>query len=656
MLGGITNSLAGKGPVKYTTDTAGRTVADPNQPQESMGNKWRRIGAAALTGLGAGAQAGGQKSGLANALSGVGAGAEAQTKKTAEQDKLAREQEKQNAEAAEQKKVRMAQTARENALTYTTWKHMIDEDIDRNPEYKNNNDIVTAAKDSDMGIKYVSDSELNKMDPKFVAEHSALPVGMQEVKGPDGQPLTDENQKPKMEPRFALIDGFHNGNVAVPASFVADIQKYGKYADGGGTSGEDSLKAGDEISADHFKMLRTSILEGKKKVLEGWAKPTLSWTGPDQDKPVLVNSNTGDVKAFSSDPKAVPNAANKPESAEKKNELTDSQIALNKDKGLEALNNAALAAQALGGAGTPNKEGIPAYIDAISQLPATSQAILRAVRPDDQLALLAVATGDADVSKTFPTRTTAKSGQMDAAKATGLVKLLNPEWNTQYYKAVQEATDDMVKGPDHKALLSFNQFLSHADDARQGSIALARTNSPWLNRPINEIRNKGLGDPAVNKLLTDIMAARTEWNTFIHANHVPTKEDTDAGRVLLDDSSNPAQIMGVFGEMGKQAVGRLDPINEGYKTVTHRDWPNLITPEGRKAAMNLGLGDQIAKYKTGGTLRGAMNAGSSVTEQPKTSFAPGTHTFDSKAWAANNPGKDVSAAIAKAKAQGFEVK
>jgi hypothetical protein len=41
--------------------------------------------------------------------------------------------------------------------------------------------------------------------------------------------------------------------------------------------------------------------------------------------------------------------------------------------------------------------------------------------------------------------------------------------------------------------------------------------------------------------------------------------------------------------------------------------------------------------------------------QAKT-FAPGTHVFDSKAWAAANPGKDVNAAKVQAAQQGFEVK
>jgi hypothetical protein len=126
----------------------------------------------------------------------------------------------------------------------------------------------------------------------------------------------------------------------------------------------------------------------------------------------------------------------------------------------------------------------------------------------------------------------------------------------------------------------------------------------------------------------------------------------------MDDSSNPSQIAGVLGEMGKQAIGRLDQINEGYKTITHRDWPNLVPPMARQSAINLGLGSAISKYKTGGTLRGAMNAGSSVTGQQPTSQstpAPTSHTFSKSAFLQNNPKADINAAAAAAQKAGYEV-
>jgi hypothetical protein len=619
VLSGITTSLAGKAPVRYSVDPAtGKMGPDPNQPEDTRGAQGRRILGNALTGLGAGAQAGGQKSGLANALAGLGAGASAQTASSQAADKQARQQANEDFEKQQQLLLRKKSIAEANAHLWTMTQEQRRIEEDRDPHRQQALSQAKNAEEAGVPVEYTTESDLKQRDPSFFTTHQVLPIGMKRVTDAQGQPVLDEDGMPKMEAQFALIDGLHDGKLPVPADFVSDLQKYGKYV---GVTGMDSLKPGDEVSMQHFIEMYGKITEGKKTELAGWAKATLSWTGPNQDKPVLVNSNTGEVKAFSNDPNAVPNAANKPESAGAKNALTEAQTAEAKAKTKEALGNAALIAQQVSGSGggSLNKDAIPAYVDAISQLPPTSKAILQAVRPDDQLALLAVAGGDADISKTFPTRTTAKSGQMDAAKATGLVKLLNPDWNTQYYKAVQEATDNMVKGPDHKGVLSFGQFLVHADDVRQGSLKLARSNSPWFNKPFNEIRSKGLGDPNVGNLIIDIMAARNEWETFINSNHVPSSDEKKAAAIVMDDSSTPAMMMGGLGEMGKQAVGRLDQINEGYKTVTHRDWPNLIPPMSRQAAINLGLGDQIAKYKTAGTLRGAMNAGSSVTGQAQPS-------------------------------------
>lgn len=627
VLGGITKNMAGQGPTKYTTDTAGRVVADPNQPQESTGDKLRRIGANALTGLSAGSQVPQQKSGLASALAGLGAGAQAQKAGAQAMDDKARKQEQENAEAAAQKELRMHTIGRGNALTYATYQEQRRLDEDRDPHRAQAMGWAKAAEDAGVPVEYASESDLQQRresDPSFIATHQILPIGMKPVLGPDGQPVRDESGQPEMEGQFALIDGLHKGNIAVPESFVSDVQKYGKLA---GVTGMDSLKPGEDMSMEHFTKLFTAIQEGKKKEMDGWAKPELAWTGPNHDIPVQINPNTGESKPFSKDPSAIPNAANKPEQTDTKNALTEAQTAEAKAKTQEALANAAQVAQQLGagGSGTFDQSALPDYIDAVSKLPAQSQALLKAVRPQDQMALLKVAAGDAELAKTFPTRTTAKSGQMDAQHATSLVALLNPDYNSQYYKAVQEATDDMVKGGGHKGTLSFGQFLVHADDVRQGSMRLARVNSPWLNESVSAIRQKGMGNPEINKLQTDIMAARSEWETFINSNHVASSDDKKAGATLMDDNSTPAQIMGVLGEMGKQAVGRLDQINEGYKTVTHRDWPNLIPPMSRQAAVNLGLGSAISKYGSGGTLRGAMGGsgnGSPVTEQPKAANAP----------------------------------
>jgi hypothetical protein len=57
-----------------------------------------------------------------------------------------------------------------------------------------------------------------------------------------------------------------------------------------------------------------------------------------------------------------------------------------------------------------------------------------------------------------------------------------------------------------------------------------------------------------------------------------------------------------------------------------------------------------------GMLSQGLPENTGVAIQVKPAATPQTHVFDSKAWGAANPGKDVNAAIAQAKSQGFQIK
>jgi hypothetical protein len=139
VLSGISSSMAGRAPVKYTTDESGKVIADPNQPVDTKKAQFMRIGATALAGLGAGARAGGQKSGLANALSGLGAGAENQIKNSQEQDANAKKEARENDDATQKKILQQHEIARTNALTYSTYAHDMREEDEHDPQRKKYN-------------------------------------------------------------------------------------------------------------------------------------------------------------------------------------------------------------------------------------------------------------------------------------------------------------------------------------------------------------------------------------------------------------------------------------------------------------------------------------------------------------------------------------
>jgi hypothetical protein len=298
VLGGITKSMAGKAPTKYTTDASGKVIADPNQPADTRGNQVRRIAGNALEGLGAGARVPQQKSGLASALAGLGAGAEAKTASSQAADQQAKKEASDNAERQAQTLLRQHDIAKGNALTLQTYLHMQNEQMDHDPIRKQHLDWAQTADDAGVPVKYVSESELQQMrknDPATIANNQILNLGLKPVKDNEGNVVTDENGKPKMEGQFAVIDGLHNGSLPAPASFVSDLQKYGKYA---GVTGEENLKPGDDISMEHFVRLTTALKEGRKAEHQGWVSAEDGFGGPDGDVPGQVNKVTGEFRPY----------------------------------------------------------------------------------------------------------------------------------------------------------------------------------------------------------------------------------------------------------------------------------------------------------------------------------------------------------------------
>src|SRR5882672_573230 len=158
-LSSTVGALAGKAPQKYVTDADGKIIPDPNQKPDTLGDKGRRLAAHALEGLGAGAQVQNRGSGLANALAGMGAGASAVTADQKAMDDKAKKEARENAEAAEQKKMRMHEIAKGNALTAQIFQHMIDSDADRDPARQQHLSWAKAAEDAGVPVRYLDEDQ-----------------------------------------------------------------------------------------------------------------------------------------------------------------------------------------------------------------------------------------------------------------------------------------------------------------------------------------------------------------------------------------------------------------------------------------------------------------------------------------------------------------
>ncbi len=620
----ILGALAGE-EHQYNYSDAGKLVASsvPLTTTQKIGRIIGKLG----SGLSAPTPEGGASSISAN----IGAGMKAAQEKTAGQDVLKRAQAKEDFEQQQQAKLRQHEIARQNALTLSTYYGAKKAANEMDPHFAQNQSLFDAVKASpELGAHAteMSDTQVEQeaaKDPTFATTHLLKPLGW----APETDPATGQqvmvDGEPKFYMRMAVVNGTKDGKIAITPEMAKDAATFGPMAR---IPNAGDLKVGDLYDLAQLIPVMNKIDEARKQVLDGWQKSEMGWVAdpknPGKEIPVETNKMMPPDMAGRTRPLAV-----KPMVMEaEEGKTTQEKAAAFKDiaEGKKALAEAALTASLVGNNGGA---GIPAYMDAISKLPQTSQAILRNVSPAEQMSLLKVANGDAELNKVFPTRTTKGSGQLDASRAANLVSLLNPQWSMGLATTKQKALSDFSTGEDGKAIASFNQFLVHADDARIGSERLQRTNSQWLNEPINIIRSKGMGDPGVSGLMTDIMAARSEWQNFIKNGHASDVADTEQSRQIMSDASSPAVIMRALQEMGKQAVGRLDQIDAKWRRTWGGHYPGIVSDSGRTAATNLGLGDQIKMYPSESGAFGGVQApaGSSQSGQPAggsaSQFPPG---------------------------------
>lgn len=665
LIGSVLGALSGKPGPSYSYDANGKLVTTPSAPL-STGDKVKRILNTAMTGLGAGSQVGDKGSAAANVAAGLGAGAAAVQKRDETQDLLKREQAKQNFEVEQQTMLRKHEIARQNALTMANYMANKKMANDMNPHFASNESLMNAVKASpELGahVHELSDEQVNQekeKDPNFLVTHIIKPLGWAPEIGPDGQQVmtTDEegNSVPKFRMRMMVVDGTKDGKLAITPEMAADIRDYGPIARIPNAAG---LKAGDSYDIGELLPVMNAVDAARKDVLQGWQHAELGWKNDAQGKPTIpVEVN----KALPvGDPRAVrpltvtPIEMKKEEATEAKDA---SEMALNKAKAQEALANAAALAQGLNG--PLSKENVQAYMDAISKLPAQSQTILRNVPPVAQGALLAIANGDSKLNDAFTNNPRKTTGGISAAQAETLVKILNPNWRNSFYDDKKKAAEYLSSGAGAQGIRSFNQFLGHAGQAADIIKQYGQTNSALLNHSMNWFKQNFKDDPRLGQLQVALTASRDEWENMIKSGKAPTADEISYGKMIINEDIPLNKALAILGQMGSQGVTRLDNYNEDWKEISGQNWPNLVRETGIEGAQRLGIANQLSKYTTGGTI-GGLNAPQGRTvgggaPQPSATPAPQTHVFDSKAWAAANPGKDVNAAVAAAKAQGYEVK
>jgi hypothetical protein len=624
LVSSVFGALAGEPTPSYRVDATGRTVAVA-PPPDTTGAKLRRIINTVGTGLEAGSQVGPQKSRAAAIAAGLGAGFGGEQKKLQEPDLLKRKQASEEFEQQEKAKLQQHTIASGLALTARNWNEANKLGIEMDPMRQSGIALANAAKEAGLDVKTMTETEWQaalKNNPELATKYIHVPAGFSSAQ-------TDETGQ-EVKPgggQITVIPATGDGNIALPQAFVDQISKYAPLS--GRVSKDDvsRLPAGHGIPVNQLPSLIKATEEGRATWLEGEHKPTLDWTGPNQDQPQLVNSITHEPVAYMK-PGVTPEAAvEEKEKIKAEAGKTGLQAAQTQEaiaKGKEALANAALAWQNLASATNPEdkKAATDKLMGAYTNLPPDARGFMQNLNPDMQATVLSTWAGRTD-PKSLATTPRKGTGQMSRQQIEAMITRFDPTWRENKYDTVKRLDDDFInpKGTGG-SIRSFNQFMQHAAEAKDLSDQLSRTNAMILNMPLNEARRYLTGNPLLGELETALTAAPDEWANFIKSGHAETSEERSNRQMLTSVDAPVGRILGALHTMGSQGVARLGEINETYRNVTGINYPGLVSPKAREAAGKLGLANQIAPYAGGGTIFTGASPVTPGQSQPSPQQAP----------------------------------
>ncbi len=594
LISGILGGIAGPPPATYSTDASGKLTAN-TAPPENNADRVKRIAQHALIGLSAASQVPDQKSGLGNVLAGFGAGANATQKQMTAQDAASKEDARKSFEDQQQSTLHKMELAKGNALLYSTYKHLHDEDIDKNEEYKVNTDIAKAFEAEKFPVRRIGGDQLFKefheTPQQLITEGRVLLTGERAMTTPDGQAIVDpQTQEPRYERTYAVVDGLHEGKIKAPQSFVDYVNKYVPYADTK-VKGYESLAEDQDIDAKTFYRLHNSALEGMKKVTDGWARPDALET---KDGVFQKNLVTGEMKP------ATQEQTDAYLDKKAKRAETESITKKNLSEAGKADADAAKAKKDAAAGSVSNLTGV-AYLQT---LPTGRQATVHAVHegrmllPANRKEALAILE---DVNQSFP-------DDFDEAKSKTWQKA-----NNEYRGSGKTAT---------QIVPSYNTALEHMQDL------------------YNNTTGEGIFNP-LSKAYQDREIAlgyvAREVGKAVSAGAMTQKESEDL-LGTLKGGLTPALKRERITKTAQLLHDKIDEYQTKFNEAAPSSAvkvPTLISP---RAA-------QSYDY---------VQSGGKVQQNPPTSKPP--QVFNPKTWAAANPGKDVNAAIAAAHAQGIPVK
>lgn len=149
---------------------------------------------------------------------------------------------------------------------------------------------------------------------------------------------------------------------------------------------------------------------------------------------------------------------------------------------------------------------------------------------------------------------------------------------------------------------SMNNILQHAADLSSVNEQYRRTDLRIANTPVAVLQRQ-MGTEW-GKFQVPLSVLKDEIGLYFAGGYAPTSDQQKTWNSIANDTATPAQIEQFAKDIIHVGLRRADTHNEQFKTVMGYDDPNLITPQAVQAGEKLGLGAEMKKYGSGGTIGG----------------------------------------------------
>lgn len=254
----------------------------------------------------------------------------------------------------------------------------------------------------------------------------------------------------------------------------------------------------------------------------------------------------------------------------------------------------------------------------IAALPKDKQAVVSKYDAPTQASLYSVAfgPGDLDFDKTFPSRVSAKSGQIDSAHALGVIRQLNPNFSPQQYKLTANAYKQATYGRNGQDIETYNNLLDHMSNAQDViEDTLRQANPKFLNHALNLAESEGWGTEAT-KIQTALEPVKTEFESLMNNGHALHADQVKLYDAMVNPASRPDQLEAAFKNFGATGAVRLLGLNDQYRKIAGNNLPGILRKETIDSAKHLNLDSKTMQQL------GTLNSGDTLFHNPN--WTPGT--------------------------------